>query len=74
MHTIDITSANSQFNGVIKAGEYVAFWISDDSQASLPMTDGSYKTAEEAEAAAVALGEETGTEGGIYQASMVTAE
>lgn len=74
MHTIDITAADKQFNGTIKAGEYVAFWISEDGQSSMAMTDGSHTTAEEAIAEAQAWGAEEGVEGGRYEVSLVIEE
>ncbi|QNM94882.1 hypothetical protein [Chitinimonas koreensis] len=69
MNTIDITKANNEFNGGnINIGEYVAYWISEDGQASLPITWGSFKTAEEAEAAGAA---EVAKEGLIGDISVV---
>lgn len=74
MHTITIASADKQFSGDIKVGEYVAFWTSDDGQGSMSMTVNSYKTAEAAEAVAQAEGDAQGLEGGSYDASLVVAE
>jgi len=45
--TIDITIANREFSGPVAVGEYVAWWISDDRQVSMPMTMGSMPTEDE---------------------------
>lgn len=54
-NTIDLTSANREFNGTVTIGEYVAWWVSEDRQASMPIVSDSFKTEEECEAAAAAL-------------------
>lgn len=40
-NTISFDRANSEFHGAIKAGEWVAYWISDDRQASMAAVIGS---------------------------------
>lgn len=60
MHTITISKARREFCGPINVGEYVAWWISEDGQASMPLVEGSYKTESECGAAAdLALADES---------------
>ena len=68
----DFGSADRQFSGAVHAGQYVAFWISEDGQSSMSMTEGSFSTAEEAVKAAQEIGQEQGIEGGSYEATLVT--
>ncbi|MDE2202715.1 MAG: hypothetical protein KGJ38_08305 [Burkholderiaceae bacterium] len=72
--SLSIDRARREFFGPLAVGEFVAYWISDDRQHSLPMIAGSHKTAEKAEAAAKACGAEEGIEGGTYEAEEVIAE
>lgn len=72
--TITIDRANKEFHGDIVVGQYVAYWVSDDGQDSMPMTIGSCATAEEAEAQAQAACDETGIVGGACAAELVIAE
>jgi hypothetical protein len=72
MRTIDIDSANGQFHGTIVVGQYVAYWTSDDTSDSLPMTIGSYATPEAAIKAAEAEAVNAGLSGGRCHAHVVT--
>lgn len=71
MNTISLDSATQQFNGSVKAGEFVAWWISDDSQSSMPMVRNSHATADAAIAEAQAEAEAQGVQGGFFDAELV---
>jgi len=76
MITIEFTSATWQFPGAVRVGEYVAWWVSDDRQSSLPMAFGSHPTAAEAVADAEAGGRlpDVALKGGTYEAALVVAD
>ena len=74
MNTITIQSANKQFCGEIKAGQFVCFWISQDSQNSMAMTYGSHESEQQAMEDAQAEGERQGIEDGTYEVHLVVDE
>ena len=76
MSTIEVTCAQRQFAGAVRVGEYVAWWVSDDRQSSLPMAIASHPTAAEAVADAEAGGRrpDVALEGGAYEAALVVAD
>jgi hypothetical protein len=55
MTTTPLSKASREFVGRIAIGEFVAWWISEDGQASMPLVEGSYPTAAVCEAAASIL-------------------
>lgn len=55
MNTIEISSARKEFGNDVKVGEFVAWWVSEDRQASMNAVAKSFPTAKMCEADAAEM-------------------